>query len=207
MSMGSGGIFGRPVGIQYGDLLDEGMGAPVDNPAFRQPMPGAPLAPKAKQGGGFFGEGGTGRAIAGSLGDALMQMGGMRPIYGPTMQQRRQQAYEQQQREAQRAQEWDDFTRQYDYKRANPTAAAPDVFTRTLMAAGIDPASDQGRALYKQRATTMASPPMMIGPDGLPYAKAPVSSVPEGYDPEEWEPVDGPSQQGGPTPPASGGFR
>lgn len=45
-----------------------------------------------------------------------------------------------------------------------PQSEADDVFTRTLIAAGIDPNSEQGRALYAQRANTMASPaPQMIG--------------------------------------------
>lgn len=43
-------------------------------------------------------------------------------------------------------------------------------FTRTLRAAGIDPASPQGQALYRQRAATMASPaPVMTGSPATGY--------------------------------------
>lgn len=43
-----------------------------------------PMAPKQS----FFGEGGVGRAIAGNIGDFLLQYSGMQPIYAPIMQQR-----------------------------------------------------------------------------------------------------------------------
>lgn len=57
-----------------------------------------------------------------------------------------------------------DWQRKYEYERANPKERADDVFTRTLTSAGIDPASEQGRNLFRQRAATMASPaPQMIG--------------------------------------------
>ncbi len=36
---------------------------------------------------GFFGQGGVGRAIAGTIGDFLLQQSGMQPIYGPTVLQ------------------------------------------------------------------------------------------------------------------------
>lgn len=38
-----------------------------------------------------FASGGTGRAIAGSIGDALLGLAGQKPIYAPIMQDRRQQ--------------------------------------------------------------------------------------------------------------------
>ena len=66
------------------------MPAPQEN--FAQ-SPAAPQKPS------FFGRGGTGRAIAGSLGDALLQMNGMRPIYAPNMQH--QQAMQAAQQQAQ----------------------------------------------------------------------------------------------------------
>jgi hypothetical protein len=48
------------------------------------------LQPHEAAGPSFFGQGGTGRHIAGSLGDALMQMGGLQPTYAPAMQYRQQ---------------------------------------------------------------------------------------------------------------------
>lgn len=41
---------------------------------------------------GFLGKGGVGRAIAGTIGDFLMQRSGMAPVYAPTMMQERQAA-------------------------------------------------------------------------------------------------------------------
>lgn len=52
-------------------------------------------------------------------------------------------------------------------KRFGPQGDSEDVFTRSLRAAGIDPASPQGQELYRQRVSTMAQPaPNFIG-DGL----------------------------------------
>ncbi len=53
------------------------------------------------------------------------------------------------------SQQW---TQRQEYERAHP---APDAFTQTLTAAGIDPASEQGRGLYRQRVTNMTAPPLM----------------------------------------------
>jgi hypothetical protein len=60
-------------------------------PSLGQSLMAAPVAsmqaiPDAKP--SFFGEGGTGRAIGGAIGDFLLQSSGMRPIYAPMMQQR-----------------------------------------------------------------------------------------------------------------------
>ncbi len=47
---------------------------------------------------------------------------------------------------------------------------ADDAFTRSMVAAGIDPASPQGKALYAQRTATMASPaPQMTGSPATGY--------------------------------------
>jgi hypothetical protein len=52
-------------------------------------------------------------------------------------------------------------------KRFAPQNETEDTFTRSLRAAGIDPASPQGQELYRQRVSTMAQPaPNFIG-DGL----------------------------------------
>lgn len=66
-----------------------------------------------------------------------------------------------------RAQDFADWKQQYDYEVANPKAPTDDVFTRTLVAAGIDPASAQGKQLFAQRAATLASPAPQFISDGL----------------------------------------
>lgn len=53
------------------------------------------------------------------------------------------------------------------YSDVAPKAPEDDVFTRALRAGGIDPDSPQGQEMYRQRATTMASPaPNFVG-DGM----------------------------------------
>lgn len=53
------------------------------------------------------------------------------------------------------------------WDRANPKPQAPSEFDRSLKGAGIDPASPEGVALYRQRANTMATPTPQFVPDGV----------------------------------------
>lgn len=73
---------------------------------------GQPEQPKPK----FFGEGGMGRNIAGSIGDALLQYGKMDSIFAPAMRERQKVAQAQQQQAAEYAQ----FVQKEQYKAANP---------------------------------------------------------------------------------------
>lgn len=74
--MPRGGLWDMPgvEPIDYGQGIQQALAANAAKPP-----------PKPK----FFGEGGVGRNIAGYIGDALAQMGGMQPIYAPAMQERR----------------------------------------------------------------------------------------------------------------------
>ena len=74
----------------------------------------APAVPAAKP--SFFGEGGTGRAIGGYLGDALLRMSGAAPVYQPFVQQQRQQQFQQQQYERQRADQNEDWQTQHQWE-------------------------------------------------------------------------------------------
>jgi hypothetical protein len=103
------GIFGLPQGFA-------GAFAP-------QQMP--PQEPAKKP--GFFGEGGVGRGIAGSIGDYLLQVNGMRPIYAPRMEENRRAQHEAQQAERQRATSWEDWQKRFDYERANPKSVNNDT--------------------------------------------------------------------------------
>ena len=91
---------------------------------FQVGMDGGPDAPEMaqapKQGGGFFGQGGVGRAIAGYLGDALLQQADMQPLYSPMMAQKQTEAFRMKNAEAARAAEREDFL----WKQQN---AAPKV--------------------------------------------------------------------------------
>ncbi len=104
----------------------------------------------------FFGQGGVGRAIAGNIGDVLMQHNGFAPIYAPAMAQQQQAAAQMAAQQRQRSQGLADWKWKQDYQRDNPQPQAPDTFERTLMGAGIDPNSEQGRQLYQERAASMA---------------------------------------------------
>ncbi len=81
------GIFGKkPMGYYTNQAAPRealGLGMTVD-PQMQ--------APQEVRGGGFFGAGGTGRNIAGYLGDALLRMGGGQAMYAPQMQHRQDQA-------------------------------------------------------------------------------------------------------------------
>lgn len=106
--------------------------------------------------GGFFGQGGTGRAIAGNIGDALMQMSGMRPIYNPTMQHQQRQQAAAQQAQAQRQAEWEDFERQEQYKRANPAPTELERNYQFLSGMG----GDLGQQYVENRANPMQGVPI-----------------------------------------------
>lgn len=111
-----------------------------------------PLAPAKPS---FFGEGGVGRAIAGNIGDFLLQQSGMAPIYAPAMQERRAMAYGQQQREAQRRQGLEDWVWKEEYERRNPKPQNPTSFEQILDAAGI--AGDERIGLLRRKAENDAA--------------------------------------------------
>jgi len=69
------GMFGRPFGVP-GPMS-------MGGPAVMPQQPAATPEPS------FFGQGGTGRNIAGAIGDALLQSQHMQPIYAPQMDERR----------------------------------------------------------------------------------------------------------------------
>jgi len=167
------------------------------------------------------------RRIAGLLSSFASGALGQPDRYGNMIAQRQQEQrqlqLQQQQQVEQRAYDQAIWQQRQDYQRANPE---PDAFMRTLTAAGIDPNSDEGRRLIRQRAVNMADPLQFInngnntvtavrgselgGRVSSPAASGPaVGSVHNGYrfrggnpnDRASWEPV------GGQTPPASGNFR
>ena len=79
----------------------------------------------------FFGDGGVGRAIAGNIGDFLLQNAGMNPMYNPEMQHERAMQQRTQQAEQEREAGWQDFVRRKTYERENDTQA-PTAMERNL---------------------------------------------------------------------------
>lgn len=133
MTMGTGGIFGNPSGLfgrrkspfgRAGDMADQFM--PQIAPDTQGAIDQYAAMPEQKRSGGFFGQGGIGRAIAGYLGDALLRQADMDPIYAPSMMMQQRAQMMAQQAEAERRAKFDDWRQQYDYERANPKAAAPN---------------------------------------------------------------------------------
>jgi len=108
----------------------------------------------------------TANLIIGTIGDTLSQIGGGRGTYLPGLQQRQAQAYETQQLQQRRADDYTDWQRKEQYKAEHAGPAQDDAFTTTLRNAGIDPQSAEGKALYRQRAQTQANPAPTFVSDG-----------------------------------------
>lgn len=153
----------------------------------QQAMPAAPVQQMAQEGAaapapeqrkpGFFKPGGGSQYVFAALADTLARQMDEQPqaVSGIMQQQQRAQELAEKQRQAsvKRDMDWQDFTREHNYRVNNPTPQRDDTFTRTLEAAGIDPVSDEGKALYRQRADTLANPTQWItGADGVPRPMA-----------------------------------
>ncbi|MBK9005304.1 MAG: hypothetical protein IPM41_16075 [Sphingomonadales bacterium] len=93
---------------------------------------------------GFFGQGGAGRAIAGTIGDFLLQQSGMDPVYLPNILQQRDAEERARMAQQQRMQGREDFLFRENYKRDNPEPKQPDQLTQYMINAGIDPKSERG---------------------------------------------------------------
>jgi hypothetical protein len=113
------------------------------------------MASPQKRGGGFFGQGGAGRAIAGSIGDALLQQSGMAPIYAPQMQFQQAMAARQAEAERQRAASLEDYRTKLGIEAefAQPEGPKPGSFEWYS-----DPnRTAQERAMYDQYNPVIAS--------------------------------------------------
>lgn len=182
-----GGIFGASVSTP-------------DMTATQQPM--APAKPK------FFGGGGVGRAIAGNIGDFLLQYSGMQPIYQPAVQQRQAMAYDQQQREAQRAAGLEDWMLKQEYERANPAPRAPHYWETNDGSLGMVGPDGKPTILYQDPNDKIQWMQVDNG-DGtktvVPYnSKGPLGQQPQAA---PQRPVGKLKPYGGPSATPTGGFR
>lgn len=115
--------------------------------------------------GGFFKPGGAGRAIAGTVGDFLLQQAEMDPIYQPQMRQMQAMAERQRQASLERDADWQDWVKKQEYARANPQPANNDTvadyeFIRQRL-------GDEEAEKYLRN---KANPPQYrVGPDGRFY--------------------------------------
>lgn len=218
------GLFGRNIpfpatpGVGDGDPR-----LPQNDPAPGLGMRSAAPEPEKS---GFLGQGGVGRAVIGNVADAISQYYGGMPVYAQGMAERQREEQARQQAAAkmrERSMDMADWRWKEDYKRENAGPSAPNL--REDNAGNVwqfDP----------QTGMPMGDKPVWVDPtekiiyqDGMqirvpnPYRSGGGSSTPsiapgtvdggyrfKGGDPADqsnWEPVIG----GGPTQPASGGFR
>ena len=113
------------------------------------------IASPQKRGGGFFGQGGAGRAIAGSIGDALLQQSGMAPIYAPQMQFQQAMAARQAEAERQRAASLEDYRKRLGIE-AEFAQPEMDDFDTAMARAGIPKGSPQYNAYAQEFAQRKA---------------------------------------------------
>jgi len=123
--------------------------APVDVPQAPEMAPGAGMGavPAAKS--GFFGEGGLGRGIAGSIGDFLLQNSGMRPIYAPAMQQRQARQQQLQDRAAERRAASEEWVQRQIWEREHPAPATPHYFETNDGSQGVIGPDGKPQIIYK----------------------------------------------------------
>jgi len=194
---------------------------PLMKPPFAFDPSGTQMGQPKKP--GFFGEGGMGRYLAGAIGDMLLQNAGYDQVFAPTMQAKREQEQAQANWGLKRQAELADYAAK---QKIEAQYQKPDEFTRTLIAAGIDPNSADGKAAYNARVQhwndpmvnmTLPNGQFYSGPQsGLPTALGnggggvppPQAAQTKTVNGETYNQVGGKWYEvGGPSQPATGGFR
>ncbi len=178
----------QPMGIA------ELMGQPlVSGDQNRPGIP--PMDPNIKKP-GAFGQGGKGWNIMGIIGDALQTAGGGQGSFMPMVAQQQQQEekgrqllaqllQQQQMKSQDRQASLQDWQLKQEYQNANP---GPTNAARMAQEAGYQPGTPQ----FQQVVTQYMQRPIMIGGEAYGYGQggqAPQApgSLPQGYNPEEWE--------------------
>lgn len=190
------GVAGKPKGL-FGKMIDRqpyatpGFGDGVIRHTAQERVDHQPAPEPQKP--GFLGKGGTGRAIAGTIGDYLMQRQGMDPVYAPTMMMQQQQEAAARQAQLQRAQEMADFEAKEGIKAKYETRKPTSLQQNYEWLLENQP---EAAASYLERMTDNSE--YRVGPDGRFYrVDKGVPTAPVG----KLTPISG-----GPTQPASGGF-
>lgn len=188
----------------FGSQLPVSLGgqSPLDTlPVSPPDMPGMIIPQKAGMFGGKFG---IGQAIVAALNGYLAGSPGPGQQVGL---QNIQMMAAQRQRQMERQQELDDYNRHrgdtnadwkshFDYTQANN----PDDMSSHMIAAGIDPHSPQGKALY-----AASLDPVVMTPQG-PMTRSQLLGANAGQPAPQGVTFTPLPDQGGPTPGGSGGF-
>lgn len=199
------GIFGSTLNKK--PMFGQVPGLPPMRPYDTPPIwggPPAPTQPEAMpQKPKFFGQGGVGRDIAGGIGDYLLQMSGMQPIYAPNMLQQRDAEERRRMAEQQRMAGREDYVWKAQYERANPKPANNDTVNDLTWYKGL---SDEDRKLYHQMKPVVGymadGTPRVINPYEAQAPSAPKpGTIEDGHEfiggdpsnPASWKRVGGPA--------------
>jgi len=112
---------------------------------------------------GFFGQGGAGRAIAGTIGDFLLQQSGMDPVYLPNVLQQRDAEERARMFEQKRIAERED--KQWEWQNKPKETPQPTEYERIVRASGL-PEPEQQK-LLQDYARNRANPVQ-----GVPFTDA-----------------------------------
>lgn len=157
---------------------------------------------------GFFGQGGAGRAIAGTIGDFLLQQSGMDPVYLPNILQQRDAEERARMAQQQRMQARED--KQWEWQNKPKEAPNNDTINDFNWYKSLP---EEERKLYHQMKPVVGymadGTPRVINPYEAQKPAMQAGAIEDGYrfkggdpaDPNAWEKVGG--QSGAPT----GGFR
>lgn len=179
--------------------IDPGMSFP-DDPSIQ----GAASGP-VRSSGGMFGSGGVGRNIAGAIGDMLMARAGGQPMYMPMMQKQREM---QMMMSRMGAQQQMQYQRELmlEQAKAQLRLQYPDgEFAQELIQGGIQPGTPEWTQAMHTRAQNSLDP-VVITPQG-PMLRSAIVNAPQAGQQAPQGVTFTPLGPGGPTQPASGGFR
>jgi hypothetical protein len=185
----------------FGTSADQTMPAPVRDPFTPSPTPNPyTMQPQHL---GFFSDGGAGRSIAGSIGDALLQLSHAQPIYGPAMQAQRDFAQRRQEAEQESQRSLSNEEALYNYKLQNPEPDQMSDFDKQAVAGGYAPGTPDWVTLHKQHVQEIADP-VVTTPAGMMLRSQALAQM--GGTPAPAGVTFTPIPEGGPTPKASGNF-
>lgn len=205
------GLFGRKMfgnSSERDETMYPGGGVYGGGPGQQDDLAGRFAAAQQPEKQGFF-QSDRGRNAIGTFADTLIKLRtGQDPGIMRNMQHRQNREFVEAQYEKKRQADYQDFMAKEAYKRQHPEQTA---FAKDLSAAGIDPASEQGRGLYQQYVTNKAVAPPLVqrNPDGTTtlYERGMIprgqglqpGTVEDGFrfkggdpaDKNNWEPVQG----------------